>query len=147
MTHPARVAFRAMASCTLLALAAPQAANAQSSVAIPLSGTLESRCSARVHDLQVTPGQDLKIVLFIDHSCNSGHTLLLRVRKGSGADLTHSRSNYAGKSPNQTTDSDITFRFSGAADEDGLMTVVVPNVTGAEQSAILDSLSVSVLPD
>ena len=140
------IIFRALAAASF-ALIGAGTAQAQSTVSIPLSGTLEPRCSARIHDLQVTPGEDLKVVLFIDHSCNSGHTLLLRVRKGAGANLTRSRSNYAGKSPNQTTESDIIFRYSGAADQDGLMTIVIPNATNAERDALVQTMSVSVLSD
>jgi hypothetical protein len=120
---------------------------AQQSVNIPLSGTLEPRCTARIHDLQVTPGEDLKVVLFIDHSCNSGHTLQLRVRKGAGADLTRTRTNYSGKNPNRTTEADMDFRYSAEADQNGMMTIVLPNPTKAEKDALLQTMSVAVLPD
>jgi hypothetical protein len=119
----------------------------QSTVTIPLSGTLEPRCSARIHDLQVSPDQDLKITLFIDHGCNKGHTLLLRVRKGAGADLTRTRTTYAGKSPNHTTESDMSFRYSQPIERSGFMSITVPNATDAERDALLETLTVSVLSD
>jgi hypothetical protein len=108
---------------------------------------VEPRCSARIHDLQVSPDQDLKITLFIDHGCNKGHTLLLRVRKGAGADLTKTRTTYAGKSPNHTTVSDMTFRYTQPIEQSGLMSITVPNATNAEREALLETLTVSVLSD
>ncbi len=137
----------ATAVTLLLAAAASTDATAQTSVKIPLSGTLEAKCNARIHDLQVTPDQDLKITLFIDHGCNKGHTLLLHVNKGAGADLTHTKTDYAGKQPDQTTDSEMSFRYSGPVDQSGLMTITLPHPTPAERDALLNTLTVSVLSD
>ena len=131
----------------LAAVSAWTEAAGQTSVDIPLSGTLEPRCNAKIHDLEVRPGDELVLTLFIDHGCNKGHTLLLRVRKGAGADLTRTRTNYAGKSPNHTTDSDMSFRYSGPIDQSGLMTIVLPNPTNAERAALLETMTVSVLSD
>ena len=120
---------------------------AQDTVKIPLQGTLEPRCNARVHDLTVTPGEDLKVVLYIDHSCNSGHVLLLKVLKGSGADLSNVKVTYAGRDPTHKGEDDATFRYGKPVTMTGTMTIEVENPTEEQRQAILESLNVQVLPD
>lgn len=120
---------------------------AQSTVEIPLKGTLEPRCNARVHDLQVMPGQNLKLVLYIDHSCNAGHTLLIRVSKGEGAELTRTKISYGGKSPNRVTDEEAVFHYSAPVTGTGMLTVEWSNASKKERNALIGSLSVLVLPD
>lgn len=140
--------FGDLALLSLAALSASFATDPGSdSISIPLSGTLQARCSARVHDIEVTPGSDLKVTLFIDHGCNKGHTLLLRVRQGSGADLTRTRTTYGGRGPNHTTPSDMSFRYSEPVTQSGLMTITLANPTDLEREALLQTLTVSVLAD
>ena len=117
------------------------------SITIPLSGTLNARCSARIHDIEVAPGSDLKVTLFIDHGCNKGHTLLLRVRQGSGADLTRTRTIYGERGPDHVTPSDMSFRYSEPVAQSGLMTITLPNPTALERKALLQTMTVTVLAD
>ena len=139
--------MKTILSVTTLLASAHLPALAQTSVQIPLKGTLEARCNAKVHDLQVFRGQDLKLILYIDHSCNSGHTLLVRVSKGEGADLTRTKINYAGRSPNHVSDADATFRYGAPVTATGMLTVELPNASKKERDALVNSLSILILPD
>lgn len=139
--------MKTILSVTTLLASAHLPALAQTSVQIPLKGTLEARCNAKVHDLQVFRGQDLKLILYIDHSCNSGHTLLVRVSKGEGADLTRTKINYAGRSPNHVSDADATFRYGAPVMATGMLTVELPNASKKERDALVNSLSILILPD
>ena len=122
-------------------------ASAQTSVQIPLSGTLQPRCNAKVHDLQVTPGEDLKLTLQIAHSCNAAHTLLLRVTKGAGADLTRTRVDYNGKQPSMKTEETVSFRYNLPVTTAGVLTLSLPKASRRERDAIVQTFTVMIVPD
>ncbi|WP_205479345.1 hypothetical protein [Sphingomonas arenae] len=124
-----------------------EGAAGQTSVQMRLSGTLQPRCNAKVHDLQVTPGEDLKLTLQIAHSCNAAHTLLLRVTKGAGADLTRTSVNYNGKQPSMRTEETVSFRYNLPVTTAGLLTISLPRASKRERDAIVQTFTVMIVPD
>lgn len=138
--------LKIFASAALTAMFTGEAAS-QNSVQIPLSGTLQPRCNAKVHDLQVTPGEDLKLTLQIAHSCNAAHTLLLRVTKGAGADLTRTSVTYSGKQPSLRTEETVGFRYNFPVTTAGLLTISLPRASKKERDAIVHTFTVMIVPD
>ena len=129
----------------LLAYSGNSTGFAQDNVTIPLSGTLEGRCSIETQEplLANTPSA-VEVTVRVTHRCNARSTLVVSISPQAIATETGFRATYNGIAPSAMVDGELSFFQDGPVDNSFDLELVLSDQSRDKTDALLQNLHISV---